>query len=178
MKEFLRKIGLVETLTMELNIPSSVFMHNLKNIVKEAPSGLLDVFNSTKLVYKGKVDYNTFSFRRKRARFQRNFELVSITGRTEGKDNKTYIDAEISCNKYFYGFLIFLAVFYALFFIGSILALSINSDSSKMPFLFIPFIVLHGGFMYWILHSILKHSVQKFKYDIEREFFYLTKDVN
>jgi hypothetical protein len=65
-------------------------------------------------------------------------------------------------------FYVFLVLLYSIFMIGLIF-------SDKPPFFVLPLILMHGVFMFSIPYFVMRSSVKNLKYELEREFYYLTK---
>jgi len=70
---------------------------------------------------------------------------------------------------YLWGFLIVLYVFF--FVVG------ISSDSSGDMKWFVPiFLAIHAVFMLGIPYFLARRAVSRMKYELEREFYYMTRD--
>jgi hypothetical protein len=80
------------------------------------------------------------------------------------------IDTEINgFNNFFVVFYVFLIIVY------SILIFGFTVSDNNEGFIAIPLILLHGTFMSGLPYLMMRRSVKRLKYDLEREFFYLTK---
>ncbi len=68
-------------------------------------------------------------------------------------------------------FYLFAIFFYLLIIVVLITSSSLEGDAKFA----IPFIVLHGAFMLGLPYFLMRKSVSKMKYELEREFYFLTK---
>ena len=177
MKEFLRKLRLIDYLQTELEIQKNDFINKLREHVDEGGTGIFsdtfDVFSSSKNEYKGEVNYNGFKIKRRRKFFDMNMNMAVANGTYYEKDNKLIIDTEING---FHGmmipFYIFCIVIYGVFIVGFLLADKIGGNVTGFAF---PFIIFHAAFMMGIPYFIMRRSTKRLKHELEREFFYLTK---
>jgi hypothetical protein len=176
MYNFLKKIKLIEELTTELEANKHDFVDRLMLTVDEADitgfSNMLDPFTSGKNEYKGHVDYHGFKIKRKR----KFFDMQSSTATAEGsyiqKGSRLIINTRINgFSRLMIPFYIFVIVFYIIFFIAF---LAVPSDNT-MGLIVLPFILIHALFMLGIPYLMMRRSAKRMKYDLEREFFYLTQ---
>ena len=177
MKDFLKRIKLIDNLQTELEIERTDFVHKLSQHVDEGSTGIFsdafDVFSKSKNEYKGKVDINGFKIKRRKRLFDTNINLAVASGRYNQKGNKLIIDTEINgFSPIFIPFFIFCLLFYPIFI--TIFLFAENTDTATMLFA-IPFILLHGSFMLGIPYFLMRRGVKRLKRELEREFFYLTK---
>ena len=176
MQDFLRKIKLIDHLTTELQMDKQTFVNRLSAITDEGSTGLLsnpfDAFSSSKNEYKGTVTFDSFKLKRRKKAFDTNYNLSTAKGILIEKDGKLRIETEINgFNSALITIYLPLIVFYSVF------IFSIVSDK-KEPFPIFLFLFIHCFFIFifFIPYSIVKRSVQRLKYELEREFFYLTKN--
>lgn len=177
MKDFLRSIQLIQDLRIELEISQNDFVNKLRNEVEESELGLFsdffDVFSSNKKEYKGMVSYESFRIKRKRKFFDNRASNAIASGRFENRENRLIIHAEI--NGFHNGmifFYIIITVFY-LFFLSTFIGFS-QADSG-FSFFGLPFILIHALLMYSIPYFVMRRASKRLKHNLEREFYYLTK---
>lgn len=133
-------------------------------------SSTFDVFSSSKNEFKGQIDFDGFKLQRRARFFDTSFNFAIASGKFSEADGKLIIDTEINgFSNYMLFFYAILVVFY--FFIIGIVSLG----NSEMPFVAIPFFLFHGFIMFAIPYFIMRRSVKRLKYELEREFFFLTK---
>src|SRR6476660_723068 len=174
MKEFLKKIKLIDSLTTELPISRNEFVDKLNSIVDEGDTGLFSdafsAFSPGRNEFKGSVSYDTFKIKRRRRLFDSNLNLATANGSFSERNGKLVVETEI---KGLYGFMIpfylFLIIFYFILFFSMY-----NGKNNNGVFL-VPFLVIHGIFMFAIPYFITRRSVKRLKYELERELYYLTK---
>lgn len=174
MKEFLKRLKLIDYLTLTLPTEKTEFVNRLSEITDFGSSGMFsdafDVFSSSKNEFKGQVDLNGFKLKRRRRFFDSNMNFTTANGTFKESNNQLTIETELNgFNNFFYIFYGFLILFYSIF----IFSLLVNDNN--IGFIAIPFLLLHGAFMFALPYFIIRRSVKRLKYDLEREFFYLTK---
>jgi pilus assembly protein TadC len=175
MKEFLIRLKLIEHLTSRLDISKISFVNRLSEITDRGDTGLLsdtfDVFSSSKNEFKGEVTFENFKIKRRRKFFNTNMSYAVANGTFLEHEGKLIVETEISGLTnyliFFYGFLI---VIYSIFILSFLLT------GNKEGFFALPFILLHAAFMFLVPYFLIRRSVKRLKYDLEREFFYLTKN--
>lgn len=177
MKEFLKKLKLIDYLQTELIIQKNDFVNKLQKHVDESSTSIFsdtfDVFSSSKNEYKGEVNFNGFKIKRRRKLFDMNMNVAVAKGTYSQKGDKLIIDTEING---FHGmmipFYIFCIIIYGVFIVGFLSADEIGGD---VPGFAVPFIFVHAAFMMGIPYFIMRRSTKRLKHELEREFFYLTK---
>lgn len=177
MKEFLRKIKLVGNLTTEIEIQQKEFVARLKENVDKGSTGLLsnmfDVFSSSSNEYKGTIGMEGFELRRRRRFFDMNINTAVAKGTFTQKDNILVIQTEINgFSGMMIPFYIFVLIFYSIFISAFLFADNIEGDGAGF---FFPFLFIHAAFMLGIPYLMMRRSVDKMKYELEREFYYMTK---
>ena len=84
MNEFLKKIKLIQVLTIEIEISKSEFVSKLKEQVDEGSTGIFsnpfEVFSSSKNEYKGSVRFDGFEIKRRKKLFDMNINLSVASG--------------------------------------------------------------------------------------------------
>ena len=174
MKEFLKRIKLIDSMTTTLQTSKVEFVNRLKEIIDEGNTGMMsdtfDVFLSSKNEFKGQINFNSFKVQRRRRVFDTNMNFAVANGTFTENNGQLTIETEInSFNNFFIIFYAFLIIFYSIFFLDFL-----DSDNNG-EFIAIPFILLHGTFMFGLPYFMMRRSVKRLKYELEREFFYLTK---
>lgn len=173
MSEFFKKIKLIQPFSLNLNVTKQKFVSELSKVTEPSElglfSGFFEVFDSNNKEFKGKVSSSGFKIRRKFKMFDTKNTAAIAEGTYNEKEDQLIIEGTINgFHNFFYFFYGFLIVFYSVFIIGT----SINDDS---PIFIFPFILLHGLAMFIIPYFVMRRSVNRLKYELEREFFYLTK---
>ncbi|MDB5209122.1 MAG: uncharacterized protein JWR72_4197 [Flavisolibacter sp.] len=174
MKEFLRRLKLIDYLTTTLPISKPNFVNRLQEITDIGRIGMFsdtfDVFSSSKNEFKGHVDLNGFKLKRRRRFFDTNMNFAIASGTFTEANGQLTVETEVNGFKsFFILFYVFLIIFYSIFIFG------FWGSSNKESFIAIPFILLHGTFMFALPYFMMRRSVKRLKYELEREFFYLTK---
>jgi hypothetical protein len=178
MDDFLRKIKVLDSVSMELNVSKMEFVRLFEMNVDESDLGFSDsffeAFSSSKNEYKGNIDADKFRLRRRQKLFDTNKSFMSIAmGSLVEKENKLIIEAEIKgISKYFKFFFIAIIFFYSIFIISFTV---IPRQDDFFPLAVLPFILMHALFMLGIPYFIMKRSVSRLKYDLERDFHFWTK---
>ena len=177
MKDFLKKLKLVDYLVTELEISQHDFVNRLSASVDEGSVGMFfnsfEAFSSSKNEFKGHVGLYDFKIRRRRRFFDMNMNLAVASGTFEQRGNFLRINTEING---FMGmivpFYVLLIVFYSVF---VILFLTADDVEGNMDFIALPFIIIHAAFMFGVPYFMMRRSVSKMKHELDREFYYLTK---
>jgi hypothetical protein len=175
MKEFLKRIKLIDYLTVNLELSKKDFVERLSSIVDEGEaevfSNSLNIFSSSKNEFIGQVNSDGFKLKRRKRFFDININWAIAKGTLSENGGQLIINAEILgfANSMIF-FYVFIIVVYSIGFISLF-----NSDE-KNKLIISLFLLIHGVFMFSIPHLILRGSVKKLKYELEREFFFLTKN--
>lgn len=173
--KFLEKIKLIDYLNTELKIGKQQFVERLSSVVDEGSIGVFsnpfEAFSSSENEFKGHVTYDGFRIRRRRKFFDASMNIAIATGNFVEQDGSLKIKTVINgSTKVFIPFYIILIIFYSIFFVA--ISISKDNDSSWA----IPFLLLHASFMFGIPYFMMRRGVKRLKREIEREFFYLTKE--
>ena len=169
MDNFLRKINLVKDITIQLPVSKIDFIQKFRNNVDESDLGFVpfEVFQSSRNEYKGNIDGSAFELKKRRRLFDTNYSFAKVTGSLIEKDDKLIIDAEILGFKkrmiIFFAFIIF---FYLIAFAGMMLG------SDDIPFFVLPFLLIHMSIILGIPYFVIRRSVNRMVYDLERDFHY------
>lgn len=170
MEKVLLKWGLIDNLKTELKIPKQEFVSKLRSQVDISTidifGDMFDVFSSSKNVYKGTVSHNGFEIKKRRRFFDKQFSFATAKGDFQENEDILIINTVINgwndLMFLFYGFALLFYIMF-LFMIGS-------KDLSAFP---IVFILFHAFLMFYVPFRMMKSSVKKIKYDLEREFHFI-----
>lgn len=178
MKGFLEKIKLIDQFTTKIPLTEYEFTKRLTLIIEEGEVGsfpnLTDIFSSSKKVYKGKVGLNTFTLKKRRRFFDTHIGSAIARGNFRYRNNGLFIETEINgFSKMMVPFFILIILFYLLFIVSFFF---FDDSFSIVNLIFIPFLLAHAVFMLSIPYYMMRRSVGHLKYDLEREFFYLTNE--
>jgi hypothetical protein len=176
MKSVLERLGLVDHLTTEIPIEKRDFVDKLTRNVDQGDIGIFlsafEAFSSSKNEYKGTVTFDSFKIRRRRRLFDMNISLAVAEGSFRQKDNILVVEATIrGFQRIFIPFLILIAFVYVAFIISFI----VSDTPGNMGGLFIPFIFIHAAIMLGIPYYIMRRGVSRMKYELERDFYYITR---
>ena len=177
MKNTLKKLKLLDTFRLELDGNRDQFITNLDAIVDNGSldmfSDMFDVFSSSKNEYKGSVQYDEFKIKRRRRFFDINIGFALVTGKCSQEGGKLIIDLEING---FHGHMMVLLILILIMYgiaVSAFLAMTFFNDD--VPVFVLPFIILHGLFMFGLPYMFARRSVKRMRYDIERELVYLSR---
>ena len=174
MKNYLKKLKLIDTFSTEIEISRDEFVEKLTAIVDKGSIGLFsdpfEMLTSGKNEYKGQVNFEGFEIRKRRRFFDTSSSLSRAEGTFSEQNNKLRIDTEVNSLG---GFTTFILAFLVIFYLGIVITIMGSDDEAS--FIVIPFILIHGSLMLSIPYFMIKRSVQKLKYDLEREFVFITK---
>jgi hypothetical protein len=174
MNQLLRRIGLLDNLTLELPINKSDFVNTLRlNIDEEPQSDIVDIFLKSKNIYKGTVNNDGFVLKRKRKFFEMNPHSRKIKGTLIQKTDKLVVNIEISAfNFLMIPMVLFIVMIYVIFIV---MLLTGNVDGMKGLW-GLPFILFHAAFMLGFPYFALRRGLRSTKYDIERDLYFIMKD--
>jgi hypothetical protein len=169
MKEFFRKIGLVEQIKIELPVQRAEFISELKVHVDEPRTELFEVFSNSRNDYKGKVEGDTFDIKKRRRLFDSRLSFARAIGRITAREDGIVIEVElIGYSVLIIPFFVFLFAIYG-FAIISVLFRGVE-------FLWtIPLIVIHAAFMIGIPYVVMRKSITRIHHNIERDFFFMIR---
>ncbi|MDC8006336.1 hypothetical protein POV27_19940 [Aureisphaera galaxeae] len=141
-------------------------------------SDFFEPFTSTQKELKGKLWGNEFKIKRLRRMFSPNQGLAVAHGKFKETMNGISVSMELTA---FRGVIRFshymLFVFYALGIIAMII-LSAADDTLRPALIALPFIVFHAVIFLVLFRFMMRRSVKKLKYELERELHYFTKTNN
>ena len=167
MKEFLRKIRLIENFTTELKIQKNDFVIALRAHVDEGStdfmSGSFDGFSSSKNEFKGHVGFDGFKIKRRGRFFETNMNTAIAKGTYLQKEDSLLIKTEING---FHGMMIPLyavgLLIYSIAIVGLLFADNVERNVAAFT---IPFLLIHAGFMFGIPYYLMRRSTRKMAYD-------------
>lgn len=174
MEEFLKKVKLIDEMEITLPIGRTEFASRLREVTDEGSVGLLsspfEVFSSSKKEFKGDVTNGSFKIKRR----QRIFDATASTAIAEGtfseRNDSLVIRTQVNgfSNAYLvlYGALVLFFVFVIVVFLQA---------GIKDATIAIPIILIQSVIMLGLPYFMMRRSVKRLKYDLEREFFYFTK---
>lgn len=178
MKNFLRTLKLIDYLESEIEIDQSEFLLKLRENVDEGDTGFLsdffDIFSSSKNEFKGSVYSEGFKIKRRRRLFDMSMNLSTAEGKLIQEGTLLRINTEINgFSGMMIPFYIFITIIYSIFIFGFTIV-AFAGDNSQIGFA-LPFIIIHGAFMYGAPYLMMRRSTKRMKHELERELFYLTK---
>ncbi|UII26525.1 hypothetical protein LVD15_25050 [Fulvivirga maritima] len=168
---------LLETHTFKLEIQKDEFVKSLKAQVDEERSELIPDYVGFESVkgneYVGYVSHDNFKMRRKRRRARMNFNVAEAKGTYEQHGNYLLIKTEIygfsGKMRLFYLLVLLLDAFFVIVFLTTDLFNRIQWEFKE------PFFIIHILGMLIMPYFIMRKSVTTMIYELEREFFYVTK---
>jgi hypothetical protein len=177
MKSLLERLKLIDHLTTEISIDKRDFVEKLKKNVDQGNTGTLfsafEAFSSSKNEYKGTVTPDTFKLRRRRKMFDMNRSLAIAEGNFRQKENLLIIEATISgFRNIFIPFIVIVLLFYA----ASAVSFFLYGNAGALMWLILPVLLVHASLMLGIPYFIMRKSVSRMKYELERDFYYMTKN--
>jgi hypothetical protein len=176
MKSILERLKLVDYLTTEIPIEKKDFVEKLKMNVDQGDTGIFlsafEAFSRSKNEYKGTVTFDSFKIRRRRKFFDMRASLAVAEGHFRQRENLLVIESTI---KSFRGIFIFFIAFILMFYMASIGTLILSDIPGTMEWVFVPFIFIHASFMLGIPYIIMRRGVSRMKYELERDFYFMTK---
>ncbi|WPO79053.1 hypothetical protein [Flavobacterium sp. KACC 22761] len=173
MDDFLRKLQLIKDITIQLPISKIDFIQKFRNHVDQSDLGFspFEVFESSRNEYKGNISNNIFELKKRRKLFDTNYSFAKVIGQFSENSNHLNINAEIRGFRKRMLFLVgMLLLFYSIFIIASFFTPS--GDSGPGAYFFLPFILFHMSLMLGIPYFIIRRSVKRMIYDLERDLHY------
>jgi hypothetical protein len=177
MREFLKKIQLLEHHTIQLAMPRQDFVNRLRQQVDDREIGIFadsfDVFTASENDYKGQVSPHGFRIKRRRRLFDLNMNLAIASGTLREEGDLLFIDTEINGMS---GMMIPFVVIAAIIYVVAIGIFFIASTSDDVtPAFFTPILLLQATLLLAIPYFLMRSSVRRLKRELEREFYFLTK---
>ena len=174
MKNLLTRLKLIQHFTIEIEIEKSEFVSKLEENVDDGDTGVMfsafEGFSSSKNHYKGSVGQDRFKIRRRRKIFDMNMNMSIANGSYVQKNNTLAIETEVNgFHNMFIPYYILIGIIYIT---GIILSFSTNNT---WTFSIIPFIIIHACIMMGLPYFIMRRSVERMKYELERDFYFMNK---
>ena len=173
MNNFLQKLKIIENISIELPISKLDFMNKFRANVEYSdlnfsPFEGFEAFSSSRFEYKGNITERGFELKKRRKLFDTNYSFARASGTFRESFDKLIITTKINAfRKKMYFFLAFIILF------DSLILLSIFfGDNAEFPFFIFPFILIHAVFMIGIPYFVMRRSVKRMAYDLERDFHY------
>ncbi len=177
MDDFLTRLKLKHTIAIDLPITKSEFVERFKKVVDHGTldpfSEIFDVFSRSKNIYKGSVSLDRFRIKRKRKFFDMHMNLAIAEGRFDSKNDAVKITGIING---FRGMMLPFFIFIIAVYLFIFLMIFFSESWNDFPFEMIPFILIHATFMLGIPYAMMRGSAKNLKHDLEREFYFLTRD--
>ncbi|MFT5915831.1 MAG: hypothetical protein ACI81T_002334 [Bacteroidia bacterium] len=174
MKTFLRKIKLSEDVEMELETEQLVFLRGWEELVdfgNPTPlSNVFEAFSSSKNDFVGQIDADSFTLRRRRRLFESNMNVAVAKGNYIQNGGFLQINMEINALSPI--FIPLFALITVVYFVAGFFVVASNPESALF---ILPFLALHASLMLGIPYLFLRRSVKRMKRDLEREFYFMTK---
>ncbi|MBL0739286.1 hypothetical protein JI750_20520 [Flavobacterium sp. GN10] len=171
MTDFLRKIHLVKDISIQLPVSKIDFIQKFRSHVDESDLSFVpfEVLQSSRNEYKGNISNNYFELKKRRKLFDTNYSFAKVTAHFSEDNNRLNIEAEI--NGFRKRMLLFVGVMLAFYSIFIITSLFLTSDNSA-SFFVLPFLLFHMSIMLGIPYFIIRRSVKRMIYDLERDLHY------
>ena len=175
LNNFLKKIKLIDTFEINLQLSQHDFIDKLSAVTEKGNLGIFSEsyfgLKKNKKEYIGQISYDSFSIRKQRSFPNAKNNSANATGTMSEDNGNLKIDTEIN------GFKSTILIFYVclIFFYAFALPKFLNTNNER-EILLIVFFVVQGVFMFTIPYIMMRLSVRRFKYDLERELFFLTKN--
>lgn len=174
MKDFLRKIKLLEEVEIELETQRLTFLKGWETHVDFGGLNpffnFFEIFSSSKNDYVGQIDANSFKLRKRRRMFDSGMNMAVAKGNYRQEGGVLLIDMEVNgFSPFFIPFFIFIVIIYL-----AVTVFAVTSNLESALFI-LPFLSIHACFMIGIPYLFLRRSVKKMARDLEKEFFFMTK---
>lgn len=171
MNSFYKSIGLYEHLSFNMNINKSEFIESLRKITYKTNTSFISLVPDngipTRFEYRGIVTQSTFTIKRRARFFDSNISASIIKGQFLEKNDKMEIFIELFPLKFHILMLLLLSISFL------IIAFYLEKENNEFIFLLIIPVIIN------IAHYFtLKRSIQRSKYDFERELYFISQKNN
>lgn len=182
MEDFLRRIKLIDDMSLRLNVTTTEFVSKLRSHVDEEDinslfSGLFEAFSSSKKKYKGEVDSRGFHIRKKRQLFKKQRMTAYAKGNYRLNGDILVVNAVINpfnFNKILLkGFLFICYLTFLFYLIFDEVLLKDLFNNLPIPFLLFGFVA-----MFVMPYFSLRRSVSNMKDDLEKQFLLFVSEIN
>lgn len=172
-ENLLRKIKLIQAISIEIPLNQHVFKNKLYEVVSEKKYNLFEQFSNKGKLFVGEVTNDQFNIRPIKKIFQTNLSYLT---RFKGSfistgSAKTIVQGEISISKYYpISIFCFMIIAY-----GSTVAIAFTTWTDLTPLIFV---FGHVIIMLTVFYFVFRRCVSQGKHYMERELFFLTKENN
>lgn len=174
LKAFLKKIKLIKNFSIDIPLNTTELIRKLDHIVDEDSYNFFEGFFPDKNIFKGEVNSHGFKIKRK---LSRNTNVMTVAyGSFIEHNETTKINVEIiGYDTFMKIFYCFQMIFWAII-LFSMLISGINHNLEVGSALAVVF--LFGMIVIMIIgpYFMMRRSMERMKYDLERELLYLTKN--
>lgn len=179
MDDLLQKLKLTQQVDFILDTNKETFIQCFKKNVDDSDlsfsDSLFEAFKGSKNEYKGNITRHSFQLRRRQKLFDSNKKMFALVyGEFFEKESQLIINTKITgfhkSMKFMYAFIL---TIYVIFLIG--FALSFSKSSDPIPLFALPFLLLHAALMLGIPYLLMRRSVQRMKYELQRDFHFWIK---
>ena len=175
MNKLLTKLKLLKESTIELPVEKYDFVSILKSHVDEKDLGYFsdmgDVFYSSDAEYKGRINSYGFELKKRRKFFDYNMNFALAKGHFNQQGDILQINMEINA---FTNPIKLLFIIVPIFYLFSIVMI-IAQGEAETSMAIIPLLLFHALFMFGIPYFIMRRSVNRMKYDLERDLYFMLK---
>ncbi|MEF9479491.1 hypothetical protein OWR28_18710 [Chryseobacterium sp. 1B4] len=168
MNSFFKSIGLYSSLTVDLNINSTELIQRLMKVTYKTDTTFIslekDTTIPTRFEYRGMIDGNSFTIKRRARLFDMNRSNPVFHGTISDKNGKSSVVIEFFPS----GFQIFNWIVILCFCFGLLFS---NIQGSRQDHMFTLVALIIGITQYFIL----KRGISRGKYEFERELIYIAQ---
>ncbi len=167
----MRKMGLVDQLQLSFPMKKDTFVQRLKQITEDGEidpfSEMFDGWTSSNKEFKGRINEDGFCIKKRKKLFERRMSSVNATGLFSELNSQLKIDVEIGVG----GFTSWWSLLLLIPFVFGYTVFAILFITAGLYMV----ILIQTAFMIAITYFMVKMGVKRLKYELEREFFHLTK---
>jgi hypothetical protein len=171
MKEYLIKLKLIDFLTVVLEMNREDFVDNLSAITDNEVIGMFSegfgAFSSNNNEFIGQINATNFKIKRRNRFMESNQNIAVASGTFSENNGQLIIETEING---IHSFLIFMSCVMVLF-----ISVPIFLSIKKGEYFALPLLLVFAAIALSGPYLAMKGSVKRLKYELEREFFFLTK---
>ena len=173
MTDFIKRIGLYDQFQITLPVSKSDFVKTLALNLDKPGWRFLDLFPSSKNLYKGKVENDSFEIKRKQKWFNSSGRYLKVLGKVTPHNEQLNINIEIKALTFaFIPLAIVLLVFYA----GAFSVTLIGNIPITTKLMVAGFIIVHAIFMLAIPYITLRKAIRNTRYELERDLYFMMRD--
>ncbi len=174
MNTLLTKLNLLTTTTIELPVEKYNFVSIVNASIDHSDLGYFsdmgDIFSSSKAEYKGHINSYGFKLKKKRKFFDYNMNFATAEGRFTQQGDTLKINVEINgFSNQMAPFFVMLPIFFLF-----VIAMTLQGEGI-VSLVIIPFFLLQGLFMMGIPYFMMRRSVKRMQYELERDFYFMIK---